>query len=105
MSYLCAARAVQSLATLLAPEATLVPFLAVGTERSLGKVDSLVTPWTLGHFFLKQVRVGRVRTSERERKKQIQKLFESSGFPLSNNMAQAPDCVYFLRGNCTKVLH
>ena len=48
---LCAARAVQPLATLLASEATLVPFLAVGTERSLGKVDSLVAPWTLGHFF------------------------------------------------------
>ena len=55
---LCAARAVQPLTTLLASEATLVPFLAVGTERSLGKVDSLVTPWTLGHF-LKRVRVGR----------------------------------------------
>ena len=69
VSYLCAARAVQSLATLLAPEATLVPFLAVGTERSLGKVDSLVTPWTLGHFFFKAGTSGEGKNlGEREKK-------------------------------------
>ena len=47
--YLCARRAVQPLAALLASEAALVPFLAVGAECALGKVDGLVASWTLGH--------------------------------------------------------